>query len=78
MKKRGQATDRHGRVWEARVLSEGEGPLGNLLGLLQHWGKEQPATVEEMDEAIRTKRAGEDEASSPAQRFRATQAGGCG
>jgi hypothetical protein len=25
MEKRGQATDRHGRVWEARVLSEGEG-----------------------------------------------------
>ena len=32
-------------------------PLGNLLGLLQHWGKEQPATVEEMDEAIRTRTA---------------------
>jgi hypothetical protein len=24
MEKRGQATDRHGRVWEARVLSEEE------------------------------------------------------
>lgn len=32
-------------------------PLGNLLGLLQHWGKERPATVEEMDEAIRTRTA---------------------
>jgi hypothetical protein len=24
MERRGQATDRHGRVWEARVLSQGE------------------------------------------------------
>jgi hypothetical protein len=24
---------------------------------LQHWGKERPATVEEMDEAIRTRTA---------------------
>lgn len=32
-------------------------PLGNLLGFLRRWGKEQPATVEEMDEAIRTRTA---------------------
>lgn len=32
-------------------------PLGSLLGLLRHWGKERPATVEEMDEALRARAA---------------------
>lgn len=39
------------------MLTEGEDPLGNLLRLLQQWGKDQPATVEEMDEAIRARAA---------------------
>ena len=44
--------DKHGRV----VLQpESRDPLGNLLGLLRHRAKDRPATVEEMNEAIRTR-----------------------
>jgi len=43
------------RVVRALVRAEKHDPLGNLLGLLRHWAKDQPATVEEMDEAIRTR-----------------------
>lgn len=54
--------DKHGRV----VLQpESLDPLGNLPGLLRHRAKDRPATVEAMNEAIRTRvarkfRAGED------------------
>lgn len=44
--------DKQGRV----VLQpESRDPLGNLLGLLRHRAKDRPATVEEMNEAIRTR-----------------------
>ena len=30
-------------------------PLEGLIGLLRHWAKDRPATVEEMNEAIRAR-----------------------
>jgi antitoxin PrlF len=32
-------------------------PLGGLIGLLRHRAKDRPATVEEMNEAVRTRAA---------------------
>ena len=34
---------------------ESRDPLGNLVGLLRHRAKDRPVTVEEMNEAIRTR-----------------------
>lgn len=46
--------DKQGRV----VLQpESRDPLGNLLGILRHRAKDRPATVKEMNEAIRTRMA---------------------
>jgi AbrB family looped-hinge helix DNA binding protein len=42
--------DKQGRVV---LRPESRDPLGNLVGLLRHWAKDRPATVEEMNEAIR-------------------------
>jgi hypothetical protein len=36
---------------------ESRDPLGNLVGLLRPWAKDRPATVEEMNEAIRIRAA---------------------
>lgn len=44
--------DKQGRVV---LRPESRDPLGNLLGLLRHRAKDRPATVEEMNEAIRTR-----------------------
>jgi antitoxin PrlF len=39
------------------VRPEAEGPLGRLPGLLHHYAKERPATVEEMKEAVKKRAA---------------------
>jgi AbrB family looped-hinge helix DNA binding protein len=44
--------DQHGQVV---LRPEGRDPLGGLVGLLRHRAKDRPATVEEMNEAIRTR-----------------------
>lgn len=44
--------DKQGRVG---LQPESRDPLGNLLGLLRHRAKDRPATVEEMNNAIRTR-----------------------
>ena len=46
--------DEQGRVM---LVPETRDPLGNLVGLLRHRAKDRPATVEEMNEAVRTRAA---------------------
>lgn len=46
--------DKQGRLV---LRPESRDPLGNLVGLLRHRAKDRPATVEEMDEAIRSRMA---------------------
>ncbi|MFP5289223.1 MAG: AbrB/MazE/SpoVT family DNA-binding domain-containing protein, partial [Thermoanaerobaculia bacterium] len=46
--------DKQGRLV---LRPESRDPLGNLVGLLRPWAKDRPATVEEMDEAIRSRMA---------------------
>jgi antitoxin PrlF len=46
--------DEHGRLI---LRPEAQDSLGGLIGLLRHRAKERPATVEEMNEAVRTRAA---------------------
>lgn len=46
--------DEQGRVI---LVPETRDPLGNLVGLLRHRAKGRPATVEEMNEAVRARAA---------------------
>lgn len=46
--------DEQGRVL---LVPERRDPLGNLVGLLKHRAKDRPATVDEMNEAIKARAA---------------------
>lgn len=46
--------DEQGRVM---LVPEPHDPLGSLVGLLRHRAKDRPATVEEMNEAVRARAA---------------------